>query len=186
VPKQINTHLPGSALVRKFGLKGRFQPVLDEVIVPVISVGQTQQTERRLATGGQICSASGAGNQNIVYFGNPVNSGITARISAWWASSGTVGDFYNLDAVPGPAPLASGTQHWRESARPGVPVCKMSRVAGASAVLTHPKFAVDIVYYGDWAMAPGSYIAVRQHTPNDVFDISFLWTEEFVTESIGG
>ena len=35
MPKQINTPQVGSALVRFFNLKGRFQPVLDEVIVPV-------------------------------------------------------------------------------------------------------------------------------------------------------
>jgi hypothetical protein len=38
MPKQIQTPTPGQALVRLFNLKGRYQPVLDDTIVPVTIV----------------------------------------------------------------------------------------------------------------------------------------------------
>ena len=52
MPKQINTYRYGQSLVRMFNLKGRFQPVLDETIVPVVDVGE-QEVWRRAWSGGQ-------------------------------------------------------------------------------------------------------------------------------------
>ncbi|GAJ05910.1 unnamed protein product, partial [marine sediment metagenome] len=62
MPKQINTYTFGQNLVQKFGLKGRFQPVLDETIVPVTVVDSDQDS--RIAVGGMIGITAGAGNQN--------------------------------------------------------------------------------------------------------------------------
>ena len=44
MPKQINTPQPGQRLVNEFATKGRYQPVLDEVIVPVAIVSDLTDT----------------------------------------------------------------------------------------------------------------------------------------------
>ena len=75
MPKQINTFTFGQRLVEKFGLKGRFQPVLDEVIVPVTVVESNIQT--RLAVGGALGTASGPGIKTALF-------SLTRQIPGWW------------------------------------------------------------------------------------------------------
>lgn len=84
MPKQINSPFPGSGLVKAFNLKGRFQPVLDETVVPVALV--TDLTS--LGMGSGIKEAAGT-NYNTSFvatssyglLSNPTNSGINIHVT---------------------------------------------------------------------------------------------------------
>lgn len=104
MPKQINLPTYAQGLVSRFALKGRFQPVLDETIVPVVIVSSFEgsggsgvpiQAERRLASGYALmkCTWTGPDTDSRWYFAlrNPAGSGVGLSITA--ASIGISWDF---------------------------------------------------------------------------------------------
>lgn len=86
MPKQINTPNPAQGLVKQFALKGRYQPVLDETIVPVVDVSQFAPAVNVART--RLCSASvnygpTSGTPNVfLYLYNPVDSGALVTVTA--------------------------------------------------------------------------------------------------------
>lgn len=189
MPKQINTYQVGQSLVKKFGLKGRFQPVLDEVIVPVVTVGETLPEDIRLAITGIDLAASGAGNQNLVTFRNGVNSGILIRLKKWWAVSGApLTDFISI--AVGTTTVTSGTGgFWRDrrlaGGAHGFPVGAQS----PTTALVPPLYHLDtdhIVWVDEWVIGPGQLLTFRQNAVNTTLNLNLSWEETDLTATLGG
>jgi hypothetical protein len=77
VPKQINTPTPGQKLVRQFGLKGRFQPLLDVVIVPTVSV---ESDAERFRYWQGMTQGAVVGEYTTAYLLNPSGSVVNALV----------------------------------------------------------------------------------------------------------
>ena len=186
MPKQINTYTFGQALVRKFGLKGRFQPVLDETIVPVTVVDSSQVN--RIAVGGRIGTAAGAGRQNQIILHNPVNSGIIIKLQQWWGVSGApLTDFVQL-RYQASGGSGTGFQFWRDSGQAGVPIAEWQATTSVTVVLGGPQYHLDVdsnVWEQEWIVRPGAFLEWRQLAANDTLDIWATWTEENETQSTG-
>jgi hypothetical protein len=184
VPKQINTYFPGQQLVQRFGLKGRFQPVLDEVVVPV-TILEPAAPQERIATGGAGRGASGAGNQNQVYLENPAGSGIVVKVTGFLADSGSpVSDGLNLTLVQGTAGATSATA-WRDSGLWGIPKAKVAGANVAAAVLGVPFYPIDdpsAHHVGPWILEPNSYLRFVQNAQNVTLLLTIFWTETDITE----
>jgi hypothetical protein len=189
MPKQINTYQVGQALVRKFGLKGRFQPVLDEVIVPVVNVGETLEQSVRLAAGGLEGVTAGAGNQNLITFRNGAGSGIIATVKSWNAVSGApITDYLSITAGTTTGTVGTGA-FWRDLRLAGVPRSYLARSASPAAVITAPFYHLDIdskQWAGEWILLPGQILSFRQNAQNTTLDLLVFWEETDITASLGG
>lgn len=116
MPKQINTPVPGQGLVSRFSLKGRFQPVLDEVIVPVAIVPDPSEEARGRACQGtvRITTLTNAATYRC-YLLNPTTSEMLMRVDVLKLvalAADTFDDFYivqgYISAVDGLTFLPSG------------------------------------------------------------------------------
>lgn len=177
MPKQINTPAPGQGLVRAFALKGRYQPVLDETIVPVTIVPLEAPPTRKLAQWGIDNAASGAGNQNNAFFTNPPTSNTLMVITEFWGiTTAALTDHFHVtlgDAVVTTAPAA-----WRDSRHSGAPLAALTMSAAASAVVIGARYVSDgTVYSVEHVLAPGSGLRVRQEAVNQVFAMNWIWYE---------
>jgi hypothetical protein len=177
VPKQINTPNPGQALVKLFSLKGRFQPVLDETIVPVVVVPSEQSSARKLAAWGTSQGASGAGNQNIVLVRNAPESGVLAVITKMWFLSGAAGDTCEVQVVA--AAGGVGVSEWRDSRQSGSPVIRFTTNAVASAVLSFPQYEATgiLTHDTEWVIGPGFELFIRQGGINTTLRTMLEWYE---------
>lgn len=76
MPKQIQNPIVGQALQRAFGLQGRVDPALDEVVTPVVVLGDLQQNtapDAALAASAFIFQSAVAGQNFTVRFEIPGN-----------------------------------------------------------------------------------------------------------------
>lgn len=186
MPKQINTYTFGQALVRKFGLKGRFQPVLDETIVPV-TVVDTSAAER-LCRGGAIGTSSGAGNQNSWTFENPADSNVLVRLKQFWGVSGAPLTDYFVIALQTAAGAANIATQFRDSQLRGIPKTKLIKGVGGAAVLAAPFYHMDtdsIVWNEEWVISPGYRLVFTQNAQNTTFDMMWDFTETDLTATLG-
>jgi len=84
VPKQLNNGQITQALQRAFGFKGRYIPMLDEVIVPVYVISDPAPAAlTRLVAGTIIADNSAEGSFETVQLFNPTGSGIVSVVSNW-------------------------------------------------------------------------------------------------------
>ena len=185
MPKQINTYTFGQQLVQKFGLKGRFQPVLDETIVPVTVVESSIAV--RPAVGGVLGVISGAGNQNQLFMSNPANSGVVVKIVEFWAVSGApTTDFIQVKITPVAITL-SGTRLWRDSSLAGSPKVGFTRAAVGAAVLAGPLYHLDVdskTWEPEWILHENTKLEIQQSGQNTTLDFWCAWTEQAVTASL--
>lgn len=186
MPKQINTYTFGQALVQKFGLKGRFQPVLDETIVPVTLVDSDLAV--RLAVGGTSAAAAGAGNQHVFSFRNPPNSGKLVTLTSWFAASGTpLTDFMNISIGKSTTPSGS-FMTWRDNRLAGVPVARITAITSPTVALVSPHYHLDNddkQWIGRWHIDPGGLLQFRNSVANTTLDLSMQWEESDLTASLG-
>ncbi len=185
MPKQINTYKVGQALVRRFNLKGRFQPVLDETVVPVAVVDEG--VEDRAAWGGQARAASGPGNQNRVFLQNPAASLVDLHVDYIWVE-GLVADVAEVEIIKGIG-TTSGGGIWRDSRVAGVPTGLVAGSASGSVVLGMPQFTIGahgttppVAIEVGAIIPPGWRIVVRQEQANDDFWVIFAWRERDIVQ----
>jgi len=86
VPKQLNNGRITSALQAAFGFKGRYVPMLDEVIVPVYQISDPVPSEPQASFGRRLIATGAAAAFTAIKFTNPVNSGVLAMVTS--ASAG--------------------------------------------------------------------------------------------------
>lgn len=175
MPKQINIYTAGQSLVRMFGLKGRYQPVLDETIVPVVVVGEEPTPESIPGFGTVICTASGGGNQNLAIFSNPPTSNRLIVLDRF-AVSTPAADFVELRTVT----AAGGNATQRRDLRTNPPAALVVRVALAAAVLGPFMWQTDLLQ--EWIeigmyLTPGNAFQVRQNAGNSTMEVSYLFRE---------
>lgn len=178
MPKLINTHLPGQALVRLFHLKGHYQPVLDETIVPVVIVGGEEESPRKLAAGGTSAAAAGVGNQNQTMFENPTLSGHLIVLTRIWAVSGAgVTDIFNILPVDN-SPGNTGIGSWRDDRNVGRPHARTGATTPATIVLGYPNYPCSgIPLEVEYVMAPGNHLRIRQQAANQTLTVQLEWYE---------
>ena len=185
MPKQINTYTFGQALVRKFGLKGRFQPYLDETIVPVTIVDSSLAV--RIATGGRLQAASGAGNQNRILMSNPTTDKLIT-IRRWWAVSGTpLTDFVVVSLNAGVSG-GTGFQVWRDARIAGFNSVTFQGAVAAAAVLGAPQYRLGVdskVWEQEWIIPPNFNLEWRQNDQNTTLAVGVDWEETIITASLG-
>jgi hypothetical protein len=182
VPKQINTPTPGRTLVRRFGLKGRFQPILDEVIVPVTSVDQ--DVERRPAIAGNLAAAA-AGENSSFQLLNPNDSGIIVRVEQIWVHSNALQNLrLSLNPVWTLGTKTKKAALWRERSLPGVPVAEfyhgqstfLNQDLGFISMSTIPPTLLTNLGI---VLPSGASVMMQNDTVNATFFTTILWTEEY-------
>lgn len=177
MPKQINVPGPGRALVRMFSLKGRFQPVLDETIVPVVIVPNEAPTTKQLAAWGIELGASGAGNQNNFFFANPASSGKLVVLTHFWAiNTGALTDHFHVQHEVAAALTTTG--EWRDDRLTGTPRAIMQLSAIGSSVAIGPRFIADgTIYAQEFVLPPGRQLRFRQDAINAALSFEVFWYE---------
>lgn len=185
MPKQINTPTPGQALVRAFALKGRFQPVLDETIVPVVVVETATPEVRKLSAWGVSAAAPGVGQQNIAYLENPTNSGHTVVLTSIWALSSLADDVFQIR--PYLVPInAAGIGIWRDTRLDGLPNARHWISDSATIVLGFPQYPMTgIPQPVEWILKPGTYITMVQQGANETLQVMWEWYEIALTGGSG-
>lgn len=175
MPKQINTYKIGQSLVRMFGLKGRYQPVLDETIVPVVLVGEQPTPDAIAGFGSQICAAAGVGNQNVVIFSNPTGSGRLVIVDQVTIST-PAADWVQIDT----ATAAGGGAKRRRDLRTVEIISLTVRVAAGVIVLgqylVHTDLMSPPVEIGV-TLTPGTALQIRQNAANSTMEVSYLFRE---------
>jgi hypothetical protein len=181
VPKQINTYTFGQALVTRFGLKGRFQPVLDETIVPVTLVDEA--IERRPAIAGEKATAVAAEYSSFQLL-NPNDSGIVVRVEEIWVSAVAFG--YLRLSINSIWTLGTKTQKasvWRKLATPGAPAAEFyhgqstfkNLDLGHIAIPTSP----TLILQPGIILPSGGSLMLQNDNVNAQFYVTILWTEEY-------
>ena len=185
MPKQIQTVWPGQALVKLFGLKGRYQPVLDETIVPVTVVGQETLSSPAQARAQNI--AGGAGKNSFIRLTNPADSGLRMVIEGFNAQTASTQEFLISLA---PFSLAGATTvtveaDWRTTGLPGAPAAIV--VAGIQTTATMPGTAeytfrdtILRVNIGEYraVIEPGGVFVLHGATASVTWTrAGLLWTE---------
>ncbi len=187
MPKQINTFGPGQWLVNRFGLKGRYQPVLDETFVPVVVIEDAVDTKLAQALVASIPAK--AGDHSFMTIINPAASGlqvIVEAMNAEIASDLIRFTFTNFSLVG--ATLVTSLSEWRQPALAGVP--RATIVAGSQASVTMPAGSYTVrantaleLWAGDYTVVldPGEEFTIWGSTPNNAWTFSgLLWREEVI------
>ena len=181
MPKQIQTPSASQGLVRMFALKGRYQPVLDETIVPVVVVPLEAPSTRRLAAWGTTAAAAGVGNQNNAWLRNPTNSGHLIVVTAFWGwYSADPTDIYvpNFEVEGGVVGIGSFRDSRITGAAAGGVAARTSTAAAAARVLSFPQYVADQRRYdSEWVIAPGLQLRFNQENSNEPFDMNWEWYE---------
>ena len=185
MPKQINTPTPGQRLVQLFGLKGRYQPVLDETIVPVVSVEEVQEVRGAMAYA-QVPAA--AGEFPFCRVSNPINSGFLITMEEFRANVGGNTSFWALFAgfsLVGATVVGEVTQ-WRDSQRAGLPGAVLdigSQLAAAIPAGAH-RWQMQVGGTGavagfafDGKVWPGDFLIIWADVLNNLMQYSMQWTE---------
>jgi hypothetical protein len=187
MPKQINTASVGSRLVQLFNLKGRFQPVLDEVIVPVVSV-DAESVQQRPASGGQY-QGGAAAEYSFALLSNPNDSGKIIRIPRIFCWSSNPGNFFlaQRGATYTLGAISSAATEFTDAGLRGSPVGTVQ--TGTSTSLITPTLAVRsapnagpnlTILEGQWVLPEGTGLMVMFSTVLSDSEFSYQWTEEDV------
>jgi len=189
VPKQIQTPTFGQALVQKFGLKGRYQPVLDETIVPV-SVVSSPELSRWAAGGSNGTVAAVVGENFFINLTNPSSSLydlVVVGVSIYSTQQDARFSLMPFSVVG--ATIVASAVGWRDSALSGVPVGLIltgSQATGSLPSSYHYEMAITAttglvvgreLYTA--RVAPGKEFTVFGRSANSAVSyVSLSWEEE--------
>jgi len=156
VPKQIQTGLVGSSLVRRFGIKGAFQPILDEVVVPVTSVDEGSELKPASAL---FVSVAKPGDNPFLKLTAPTGTAkpLIITIDRIVIRTTAAQDFLvamSTVSVVG-ATLATVTKGWLDTEYPGLP---QLTVSGGSQLTATLAALSEIAYIGSVTGASGGFI----------------------------
>lgn len=188
MPVQIQTPTPGQRLVRLFGLKGRFQPLLDEIVVPIVDVGAEQIVSRAAWGAGTVAAAAGefaiahvlnADASTLDWTGKQVRidrihlHGATAGLwyfgigSTWTLGlQGAMTSAFKDSGLSGQAPVAT----------PEIGRTTFDNAASALIIKQVAAGGVSIDF-NDVLLSNGLDFWVQTSVANDACEISFEWTE---------
>jgi hypothetical protein len=181
VPKQINTYTFGQALVKRFGLKGRFQPVLDETIVPVTLVDEA--IERRPAFAGFEAPAV-AGEYSSFQLLNPNDSGIVVRVEQIWVSAAAFGLLrLSIDSTWTLGTKTQKTSVWRKTGTPGRPAAEFyygqSTFKNVDLGFIGMTTVPTLILQPGIILPNGGSLMLQNDNVASAFFVTILWTEEY-------
>jgi len=135
MPKQLNAGAITQALQRAFGFKGRYIPMLDEVIVPVYNISDPSPAAvTRLCAGTSKVAATGTPANPFVQLLNPALSGIIVNLTAAVASASVKAAinvaFFNTDQS-----TQGGEFSFRDRRNRGNPIAKVQADAAQDSIL---------------------------------------------------
>lgn len=179
MPKQINTPTFGSQLVRLFNLKGRFTPVLDEVIVPVVVVGTSSPAQERHFGGTAELGSTGA---TIKYhnLSNPAGSNVLLKLISV-AVGQTANAFWDFSvAGSGAAMVNAATVATREldGERRNVFAASGTR-ALLTAEETPPVIVVSRIARWNFVIQTAALSAYGFNTPLDLRGVTLIPGQSF-------
>jgi len=139
MPKQLNNGAVTQALQRAFGFKGRYIPMLDEVIVPVYIIADPSPagvTRLAAGTASAIVALGNTTNLPFVQLFNPVDSGVVINVTSVAVLS-DVKETMLVSMFDGVAPDDDGNIAFRDRRNTGVPAgqVRADSVTGGLAVL---------------------------------------------------
>lgn len=178
-------------LIAEFQLKGaNLIPTVTGEIVPTVVVAdltaQGPQAIDRLAMGGLLGTASGAGNQNRLALSNPVGSGTLIVMEAFWVETAAADFvaplFRNFAFTPG------GFVQWRDSRLLGDPVGTMGSGVQGALVLGAPHYQTQVTATDShvqiplvYTLAPGNSVEFTQNGQNAAINFGCIWRERTLT-----
>lgn len=186
MPKQINTPTIGQQLVKALGLKGRFQPVLDEVVVPTINVAIDEQVERFPYWRG-ISQAGVAAEYTTAYLENPNGSKMIVEVDFFaYAMTNTsnilfsMAPLYTVGSTPG-----TSVKGYGRSAEANLRISAANLVYGTSSALntqgwrilggsTRPSLVNPFPLV---VLSPGMGLQAVLETANITCGLGFAWYE---------
>jgi len=209
MPKQLNNGRITSALQRAFGFKGRYIPMLDEVIVPVYVIADPSPADVTRLCSGTIVQQAVTPTSDIpkVQIHNPIGSGVIANITTTIALGVSKEEFLVVFTDTPLTELVAGATFFRDRRIQGEPILQLRRqndatgLGNATAVLqvdgTFSQTAAWVAETGDprqplTVLGPGQGIGLqfRVAPPTSVEEIrvNFRWLEIPITEvgPIGG
>jgi hypothetical protein len=171
--------------VRLFNLKGRYQPVLDETIVPVTIV-EAEAEKQRLATCYAI-TASVAAEYGYFWVQNPNDSNVRMRLKTFSTEQEATSTILGtLDGLYTAGTTAAAAKGWREP-NSGVPVggatygTNTTILAAASRhwnVNAGPRLSMTPI---EIILDPGYGWMWQNLTAQRWANWSCQWTEEYIT-----
>jgi len=138
MPKQLNAGAITQALQRAFGFKGRYVPMLDEVIVPVYVIADpSPASQTRLCAGTVQTTSAATGDPDFpfVQLFNPVDSGVMLNITSVVILAG---EKLDIDIIFEDAPgvqIGADPPQFRDRRNPGDPSAELRTDAGAQLSL---------------------------------------------------
>jgi len=203
MPKELNNGKVTESLQRAFGFKGRYIPMLDEVIVPVYVIADPSPASvtRLCAATGNVVGDAGI-DRNWIGLFNPVASGMVVNVSNVVVSSDVkqVMVIAFLDDVTGSG--VRTTNFFRDRRNPGLPSTEL-RIDTNTAALVGDEVAriqVDgaLSQTASWetqsgdprqplaVLGPGNGLIVQQESnllDLDIIQVNFRYLEIPATET---
>jgi len=203
LPKQLNNGAITAALQRAFGFKGRYIPMLDEVIVPVYIIADPSPAQQT-----RLCVMQSEASQDAttsifpaVQLFNPVGSGVLCNVTNVITIANIKTDI-NVSYTDTPSPALVAPSEFRDRRFSGNPACQVRRDQVATGLLGTlvTTFQVDgtLTQQGSWeadtsdprqpltVLGPGQGVLVQTATAPAVDDdgirVSFQWLEIPLTE----
>jgi len=204
MPLPIQIGAVTQALQRAFGFKGRYTPLLDEIIVPVYVIADPSPAAVVRTAGGHGETLSLINEQYIQLF-NPVGSGTIVNVTDAIVQ-GDVKLGFQVALFDTPAPVLAGQSFFRDTRNRGFPVAKILRDTAQVGLIGDPlsRGSVDgaLAQTASWeasaadprqplvVLEPGKGVIVQMFGQggNALMDVSFRWLEVPATETnpLGG
>jgi len=204
MPKQLNAGRVTATLQRAFGFKGRYTPMLDEVIVPVYVISDPAPAEITQLCAGTTSASEVLGDMNLlaVMLFNPEESGVICNVttvSVIGNQKSNVNVVFSDFALIDP----SGPATFRDRRVVGTPRCQLRRDQTRLTPLTGTiiaQFQIDgaLAQSAAWladagdprqpltVLRPNQGLALQLNTatgtPGDNLRGNFRWLEIPITE----
>ena len=208
MPKQLNNGQVTQALQRAFGFKGRYTPMLDEVIVPVYNIQDPSPATVTLLCAGIVATPVGLGTSNFKFcqLFNPSGSGRMINITHAHVT-GTIKFNLNIRYHDVPGNEQRPESAFRDRRNRGKPVGQVIRDDQQTALVGSKIASLQIdgalSQSSSWqtsgadprqpltVLEPGQGVIVQDSvaTPDDdSFEVSWRWLEIPLTETnpLGG
>jgi len=129
MPKQLNNGQITQALQRAFGFKGRYIPMLDEVIVPVYNIADPSPAQVTRLVAGTLTETADddpALQQILVQVRNPAGSGVTLNVTDFVVQS-NIKQTVHIAFFDGGASIIPDSVFFRDRRNSGLPAALMAR-----------------------------------------------------------
>jgi len=203
MPKQLNSGRVTQALQRAFGFKGRYTPMLDEVIVPVYVISDPSPAEASRLCSGTVGAIGGGGTPSFpaVQLFNPPDSGVIVNLTTAIATSNTKLELL-VNFFDGTLAVFQDTALFRDRRIQGTPAAQMFQEdhdnSGTGTTTAVLQVDGSLSQTASWVastndprqplmvLAPGTGLVIQSRTDAggnaDEVRANFRWLEIPITE----